>query len=819
LISLAAASLLPLHPEAARPAQAPPARSASIAASPTETSARSRAPAAFERSLLEKYCITCHNERLRTAGLALDRLNPADVGSQAEVWEKIVRKLHLGEMPPPGMPRPDLGASRDFVASVEKALDRAAAVRPDPGRPAIHRLNRTEYANAIRDLLHIDVDARSLLPPDDADQHGFDNMAGVLSVSPAHLERYMLAARKISRLAVGDTAVAVALETYTLPKMLFQDDRQSEDLPFGSRGGLAIRHRFPVDGEYLVKIRLQRQLYDYIRGLGEPHQLEVRLDGARLRLFTVGGEAKGKPAPASFIGTLRGDPEWERYLQTADDDLELRFSAKAGTRTLGVAFLRKTWESEGVLQPRLAGRALELHEMLHGNPAVGSVTIGGPYSVRGPGDPPSRRRIFVCRPRGSEPGEACVRKILSTLARRAYRRAATEEDIQTLLKFYEAGRAGATVEAGLEAALTRLLVDPDFLFRIEREPAGSVSGSAYRLSDVELASRISFFLWSSIPDDELLDKAIQGKLGQPAVLEQQVRRMLADGRAEALVGNFAAQWLQLRKIQVLGPDPELFPDFDENLREAFRRESELFIGSQLREDRSVVELLTANYTFLNERLARHYGVPNVYGSHFRRVVLDDPDRAGLLGHGGILAVTSYPTRTSPVLRGKWILENILGAPPPPPPPDVPGLPDTGEGGRPLSVRQRMEQHRRSPVCASCHVRMDPLGVALENFDAIGRWRAISEAGTAIDALDRLPDGTDIPGARGLRTFLHRRQEQFIRTLTEKLLAFSMGRAVEYYDVPTIRRIVREAAAQDYRWSSLVLGVVRSIPFQMRRSES
>ena len=815
-IALAVVSITLVHVVAhAERTAAPPAQQA-FQAPPVATT--SGMPVPPDLSLVKKYCVTCHNERQRTAGLTLDRTVSGPVADHTETWEKVVRKLRAGTMPPPGLPRPGAEAADTFVALIEDALDRVATSRPYAGRPGVHRLNRAEYANAVRDLLDIEIDASALLPPDDADQHGFDNMAGVLSVSPMHLERYMSAARRISRLATGTSDVAPAVETFQLPKMLFQDERASEDLPFGSRGGLAIRHRFPVDGEYLVKVHLQRQLYDYIRGLGEPHQLEIRLDGARLSLFTVGGEAKGKPAPASFVGTVRGDPEWERYLQTADESLEVRFAARAGTRTVGVSFIRKTTEPEGVLQPRLAGRALELHELFYGNPGVGSVSIGGPYAVAGPGDTSSRRRVFVCRPATIDGETRCARTILSTLARRAYRRPATAADVEVLLKFYREGRHGGGFEVGVRSALERLLVDPDFLFRIERDPLRAVPARAYPVSQLELASRLSFFLWSSIPDDELLDTAIRGRLGDPAQLKQQVTRMLSDERAEALVRNFAAQWLQFRKVQAVAPDPELFPDFDENLRDAFRRQSELFIGSQFREDRRVTDLLAADYTFLNERLARHYGIPNVYGSHFRRVSLTDVERSGLLGLGSILTVTSYANRTSPVLRGKWILENVLGTPPPPPPPDVPPLPDSADNGKPLSMRQRMEQHRRSPVCAACHVRMDPLGLALENFDAQGRWRTISEAGTPINATDALPDGTVLRGVSGLRAFLLGRREEFVRTVAEKLLAYGLGRGVEYYDMPAIRKIVRTAAEKEYSWSSIIMGIVTSVPFQMRSPE-
>ncbi|MBI4464008.1 MAG: DUF1592 domain-containing protein [Acidobacteria bacterium] len=699
------------------------------------------------------------------------------------------------------MPRPDKATYDSFATYLETELDRAATAHPNPGRPAIHRLNRAEYTNAIRDLLAVDIDGRSLLPTDDSG-YGFDNIADVLSVSPLLLERYMSAARKISRRAIGDAAIRPDVETYDVPQFLTQEDRTSEDLPFGSRGGIAIRHHFPLDGDYTIRIRLQRNFDGYILGLGEPHQLEVRLDRARIKLFTIGGEHKSKQ-------------EQEEYVQfTADAGLEIRFPANAGTRLVGVAFLKETSKSEDVLRSRLLGYVFS--HPGEGNPAVGSVAISGPYDAKGPGETPSRRKIFVCRPTGSQDEETCAKKILSTLARRAYRRPVTDADVQTLLGFYKAGRGEGGFEAGIEMALQAILVSPEFLFRIERNPVNVAPGAAYRISDFELASRLSFFLWSSIPDDQLLDLAARGKLQDSEVLQQQARRMLQDARSKALVNNFAGQWLYLRNMGSVSPDPDAFPDFDDNLREAFQRETELFFESLLREDRSVVALLNADYTFLNERLARHYQIPNVYGSHFRRVVLSEEERKGLLGQGSILTVTSYANRTSPTIRGKWLLENILGTPPPPPPPNGPSLKDRGENGKILSVRQRLEQHRANPVCASCHSRMDPLGFALENFDAIGKWRT-AEDNTPVDSSGVLPDGTKFQGPAELRKILLSNPEQFVTTITEKLLTYALGRGVEYYDAPAIRKIVREAAPNDYRWSALIMGIVKSTPFQMRRS--
>jgi hypothetical protein len=762
------------------------------------------------RALLDQYCVTCHNERLKTAGLMLDKMDVEHVSDAAEAWEKVVRKLHTQAMPPAGLPRPDKRTYDRLASWLEFALDRAAVAKPNPGRPAVHRLNRAEYVNAVRELLALDADGRTLLPADDSG-YGFDNIADVLSLSPGLLDRYLSAARKIGRIAIGDPTLRPTVETYNVSKYLVQDVRMSEELPFGSRGGIAIEHNFPLDGDYIVRIRLQRTLVEAIRGLAEPQQIEVRLDRARIKLFTVGGD--GPRAPYTGGGSI--PTEYER---TADAGLEVRFAAKAGRRLVGVSFLRNSSAPDGVQRAPLAVSSFGFYIERDTEMAVNSVQISGPYNAKVPEDTPSRRRIFSCRPKSSADEAACAKTILTTLARRAYRRPATEADVQSLLRFYEAGRTEGDFDAGVETALENILISPDFLFRIERDPAKIAPSTAYRLSDLELASRLSFFLWSSIPDDELLAVATRGQLKDRVVLEHQVGRMLADARATALVTNFAGQWLYLRNMRRMAPDPETFPGFDDNLREAMQRETELFVESTVREDRSVVDLLTANYTFVNERLARHYGIPNIYGSHFRRVTFSDDTRGGLLGQGSILMVTSYPTRTSPVLRGKWLLENILGTPPPPPPANVPPLQENGEGAsKPLSVRERMEQHRKNPVCASCHARMDPLGFALENFDAVGRWRTTSEAGTPIDASGVLPDGTKFEGPADLRKALLNRREEFVGTVTEKLLTYALGRGVDYRDRPAIRTIMRGAAPTDYRWSSLILGIVESTPFQMRRS--
>jgi mono/diheme cytochrome c family protein len=771
------------------------------------------------RAVLDQYCVTCHNARLRTAELLLDQASLEKIGAEADLWEKVVAKLRSGAMPPVGVRRPD-PATYDSIASyLEQELDRAATTSPNPGRPALHRLNRAEYANAIRDLLAMEVNAESLLPADDA-SYGFDNIGDVLSVSPALLERYLAAATKISNLAVGNPHAGPSIETYTLPKRLMQRDRASEDLPFGSRGGIAVRHYFPVDGEYALRIFLERDRVLDIIGLAEPHQLDVRLDGALLKSFTVGGGGDGASSefgpqdyrrPASDTGA-------ESYERTADAGLELRFQATAGPHVVGVAFLDRALAPEGVFRRRLVGAQYGQADDI---PGIGSVVIGGPYGVKGSGDTASRRRIFLCHPDGrAAAGEqhACARRILTALARRAYRRPVAEQDLETLIGFFEQGRAQGGFEAGIEMALRRLLVSPEFLFRIERDPADAAPGTAYPISDLELASRLSFFLWSSIPDDELLDAAEQGRLRQPGVLEQQVRRMLADSRAEALIDNFVGQWLYLRNMDRVVPDPEAFPEFDENLRNAFAQETRLFLESMLREDRPVTDLLNADYSFLNERLARHYGIPNVYGSHLRRLKLEDANRRGLVGQGSILTVTSYATRTSPTLRGKWLLENILGSPPPPPPNNVPSLRDRGEDGRILSVREQMEMHRKSPACSGCHARMDPLGFALENFDAIGRWRTTSGANDSpVDASGVLPDGTKFEGPAELRELLMSRRGEFVNTFAEKLLTYALGRGVEHFDKPAIRKILRDAAPGDYRWSAMILAIAQSTPFQMRRS--
>jgi hypothetical protein len=741
-----------------------------------------------------------------------------------ETWEKVIVQLRSRAMPPPGSRRPDK-ATYDAAASwLEAELDRAAAASPNPGRPAdLHRLNRTEYANAIRDLLGVEVDATMMLPPDEQSQ-GFDTNADSLSVVPALLDRYLTAAAKISRLAVGDPTVRPGFERYTALKnnpnertQLWQRDRLSEEFPLGSRGGVAARHYFPVDGEYVLRVLLERTIDGPIHGLNVPNVIDVRIDDVRVGQFKVGGSAETRVpevrTPASD-SQYASDPS-----ANASDALEVRVPVKAGLRQVVVTILKsEAAKPEGLGLARIPIWSEAYGEDMNVQLVVPLLLIGGPYNAEIPQDSPSRRRIFVCQAGNDE--IACATKILSTLARRAYRRPTTTEDVQTLLEFFKRGRATRNFENGIRVALERILVSPDFLFRIEADPEKIAPGATYRLPDVELASRLSFFLWSSLPDEELLDLAIGGKLRDPRIFEQQVRRMLGDRRARsALVGNFFSQWLQIRNVWLLTPDfNKKFPWFDDNLRTAFVKEIELFLDSQLRDDRSVVDLLTADYTFLNEQLARHYGISDVYGSHFRRVQLADEQRRGLLGKASILAVTSYPHRTSPTIRGKWLFENILAAPVPPPPPDVDTTLEEEKTVKAASVREMLERHRSNAACASCHARMDPLGFALENFDALGQWRA-KDGDVAIDATGVLLDGTKVDGPASLRGALVQRKEQFVKAVTAKLLMYGLGREIEYYDAPAIRGIMRAAAADNYRWSSTILAIVKSTPFQLRRSKS
>ncbi len=760
------------------------------------------AAAVDPRSLLDQYCVDCHNQQSKVAGLMLDKADVANIPANAEIWEKVIRKLRAGAMPPPGNPRPGKSEYTGLIATLSTALDRAAAAKPTPGHFILHRLNRTEYANAVRDLLAVDVDVSSLLPPDD-ESYGFDNIADVLGVSPALLEQYVAASQKISRLAVGDMSIGPIAQTYRTRPDLSQDE-QVEGLPLGTRGGLLVRHNFPLDGEYVIKAVLARNTVDVIRGLEEPHRIEILVDGDRVFQATVGG---AEDTDAVTRSPIDGRNRLEARLQ-------VKTAIKAGPRTVGVTFVKKdNAEFESLLQPFLRTTLDPVNEV--GLPHVENLIVAGPYNSTGPGDTPSRREIFSCKPASAADELPCATKILTALARRAYRRPVTDADLKPVLAFYQEGRKTGNFDAGIERALRLILSNPQFLFRFEHEPAAVTAGSVYRVSDVELASRLSFFLWSSIPDEELLNAATAGKLKDPAELDRQVKRMLADPRSESLVTSFAGQWLFLRNLRAVTPDPQSFPDFDDNLRQSMLRETELFVDSIAREDRSILDFLNADYTFVDERLARHYGIPNVYGSRFRRVEIADESRRGLLGQGSILAVTSYTTRTSPVQRGKWILTNILGTPPPPPPPDVPALKENGEGGKPLSVRERLEAHRESPACSSCHAIMDPLGFALENFDAVGKWRNKGEDGARVDASGVLLDGTKVDGPATLREALLSRPDQFASTLAEKLLTYALGRGLDYNDAPAVRKIAAQAAASNYRFSSLIVGIVRSTPFQMK----
>jgi mono/diheme cytochrome c family protein len=846
------------------------------------------ADVAAERAVLQRYCLTCHNQKLKEQGIvpiALDTLDVSKLGGDAQTWERVVRKIRTGLMPPPGRPRPDTATYDRFAAWLETELDRAAAASPNPGRTEpLHRLNRAEYQNVLRDLLHLEVNVASLLPADDA-SYGFDNIAGVLKMSPTLMDRYLAAAQKVSRLAIGTPPLFPNVDDFHLADDLPQDDHL-DGLPIGTRGGTSIRYTFPMDAEYVIRVRLARDVNESVPVYAEPQQLEVSLDGERLQLFTLPGVSsqpaqpqvpprdpdlpqasppqsgppapQTRPLPQSNAGgqppsAQRPRPQIsqvdqvgprlspaERQLRNhADDNWDVHVRVKAGVRDLKVTFVKMTSaidETARLPFVRPYGASVNIAETRKGA-HLRSVEIAGPYAPSGPGDSPSRRRIFVCQPTsrrasrkgGLTPGgggpaaasreTGCARTILSTLARRAYRRPVTDADLEPLLAMYTEGRREGGFDLGLERAVKRLLVSPEFLFRVERDPANVAPDTPYRISDLELASRLSFFLWSSIPDDELLDAAVSARLRDPAELARQVRRMIADDRSGAFVKNFAGQWLYLRNLPATAPVQTAFPDFDDTLRQAFQRETELFFESIVREDRGALELLTADYTFLNERLARHYGIPHITGSHFRRVTLGrDSLRGGLLGQGSILTVTSHPDRTSPVVRGKWILENLLGASPPPPPPNVPELKPTSEPGKVLSMRDRMVQHRENPACASCHAIMDPLGLSLENLDGVGRARTLGESSEPIDASGVLPDGTKFTGPAGLKQALLTRSDEFVTTLTEKLLTYALGRGLEYYDAPAVRAVVRDARPRDFRFSSLIAGIVESAPFQMRMGE-
>jgi hypothetical protein len=760
--------------------------------------------------LINTYCVTCHNQRVKTAGIAFDTADLDDVARDGELWEKALRKLRGGMMPPPGARRPDAAAVETFASALERELDAAAARNPNPGRVALHRLNRAEYASAIEDLLGIRIDANALLPKDD-EADGFDNVASVLTVSPSFLDQYISAARVVTARAMGNAAARPGSATYR-PARGSDQSVHIDGLPLGTRGGLIVEHPFPADGDYKLNIN-GLAAAGYVRGMEYRHTLIVTLDGVKVFEGQLGGEEDIKAIDqqqASAVAAING-----RFQN-------IPLTVTAGPHKLGVAFIARTLaESDEVLFSFRPGAGEERIQR------VGSIEIQGPFTPAGLSDTPSRQRIFVCRPKAAADELACATHILSTIARRAFRRPVTDQDLAAPLAFYKAGRGTASgapgdsaaggFEAGIQAALPAILASPKFLYRAERTPPGTAPGAVHRLTQVDLASRLSFFLLGHPPDDELLRLAEKGALADAKTLDAQVRRLLASPRASSLVTNFAFQWLKMRGLDEVEPDAVVFPNFDDSLREGFRKELAMFVESIIREDRSVLDLLAADYTFVNERLALHYGIPNLRGDQFRRVTLTDQNRWGLLGKGGVLLSTSYANRTAPVIRGAWILENILGTPPAAPPPDVEAFQENKDGEKAKTIRAIMEQHRSKPTCNACHGVMDPLGFALENFDAIGQWRAQDRwAGIPIDASGELIDGTKVSGPVDLRRALLKRSPQFVQTLTEKLMTYAMGRSVEYYDMPTVRQIVRDAARDNYRFSSLVMGIVRSAPFQMRK---
>jgi Protein of unknown function (DUF1592)/Protein of unknown function (DUF1588)/Protein of unknown function (DUF1585)/Protein of unknown function (DUF1587)/Protein of unknown function (DUF1595)/Planctomycete cytochrome C len=773
-----------------------------IQSAPPPQQLETPASATSERALVDKYCVACHSDKLKTGGLSLQSADMTNIPAGAETWEKVIHKVTLGAMPPQGMPRPDAATLDHFATWLETTIDKASAAHPNPGRATLHRLNRTEYANAVRDLLGLEVDPAPLLPADD-ESYGFDDIADVLRTSPSLLERYMSASWNLSRLAVGDPNIGADTATYRAKPDLSQNGHM-EGLPLGTRGGLSIRHYFPLDGVYIIRVRLWRATADAIKGLEELHQVEISVDGQRVKLATIGGKDE---AELSYTNSGKSALE-------IDARLTVHVPVKAGMRTVVATFMAEgESQDDNILQPFERANLDPLD--FRGLPAVDRVSITGPLNPTGPGETASRKLIFTCRPTSHVDELPCAKKIIGTLARKAYRRPVSDNDLETLLSFYQKGRnEGSTFDSGIEAAIQLILASPEFLFRFEPDPPALAAGAVYHISDLELASRLSFFLWSTGPDDQLLNLATLGKLRDPVVLEGQVKRMLADPKSKALVDNFADQWLYLRNLKNINPDFETFPDFDDNLRQAMKQETDLFFGDIIREDHSILDLLNANYTFINERLAHHYGIPNIYGTDFRRVAITDERRRGLLGQASILTITSYATRTSPVQRGKWILTNLIGMPPDPPPPNVPALKEHSDPGKVTSLRERMEEHRKNPACAGCHKVMDPIGFSLENFDAIGQWRTTDE-GAKIDPAGVMFNGSKIDGPVALREILMAKPGIFASVFTEKLMIYALGRGVQYYDMPTVRAIVRDAASNDYRFSSIVLGIVKSTPFQMK----
>ena len=774
------------------------------------------------RVLLDRNCVTCHNSTLKTANVILDVANIDDLSADPQLWEKVVTKLTLRAMPPVGMPvRPTESEYKAILAYLETRLDKLAQENPEPGRPTIHRLNRTEYTNAVRDLLNLQVDVSALLPPDNVEA-GFDNIAEVLAVSPLLMEQYVLAAGKISRIAIGPSKMLPISDVYTVSEENLQRGQMSDDLPFGSRGGLAVKHYFPMQGEYTLRVKLARNGEGFIRGLRREQQLEIRLDRKLVQAYSVGGKFFGMTGPMfthSQNPDFAGDADQLAYEFSADKDFEIKFSMDAGTHLIGVTFPDDRAKTTGYLAPEL--QLIDTANYKGGDAAVDSVVITGPFGDVDKGQTPSRERIFSCIPKSASENLTCAHNILSTLAHRAFRRPVQKEEMDSLFELYEKGDKAGGFDAGIELAMQRILAGPEFLFRIEQESADATPGKVYPVSDLDLASRLSFFLWSSLPDDELLGLAEQGKLRNPNVLKQQVQRMIADSRSSSLVSNFGEQWLALRKIDLAAPQKALFPEFDGALRVAMKKELELWFGAMLREDRSVLDLLTSDFTYLNDRLARHYGIPEIYGSNFRRVALNNPDRMGMLGKAGLLMVTSYNSRTSPVVRGKWVLENMLDMAPPPPPVDAfqPELKTEDTEGKVLTMKQAMEEHRQNPVCANCHKMMEPIGLALENFDGIGSYRTrYDDADAEVDSSGILFDSTEFADASGFRKELLKHQDRFVNTVIGKLLTYALGRKLDYYDQPVVREIFRNTKADNHTWSSMMLGIIESQPFQNRRTQ-
>jgi len=758
-------------------------------------------------AMLDRYCTDCHNDAELTANLSFQGLRPENVHADAKIWEAVIRKLRLGMMPPREESQPDPDVRREFVAALESTLDAAAAAQPYAGPQAVHRLNRTEYANSIRDLLGVQLDVAELLPSDGGD-FGFDNIAAVLTTSPLLLERYLTAALRVGDLAIGNPEAVPTASIYKIGVEVTQD-QYMEGLPLGTRGGTVVTHNFPADAEYVLAGRLLRTVaegYVGVEGHDESHQFVITVDGEQVYTAAIGGPEDHQQSGADIL---------ESRVAIDQRMTSPRLPITAGPHEVAFTWVERPAVEQNVWQPPL--RATQEAHNPSGLPRLETAVIEGPYDVSGVSDTPSRERILVCRPDSAAEEPACAERIFASLAKRAYRRPVDAEDLGPPLRFFaQAREEGGDFDGGVRAGLARILVSPSFLFRTESDPADLAAGSAHRVSDIELASRLSFFLWSSIPDDELLDLAIEGRLSKASVLEGQVRRMIADTRADALVENFTGQWLQLRNLeQRVVPDLLLFPDFDDNLRKAFRRETELLFANALREGRSVVELLTADYTFVNERLARHYGIPGVRGARFRRVQHTDANRHGLLGHGSILSLTSAATRTSPIIRGKYLMSNFLNNPPPLPPAVVPALEDSAPKDRPSTVREQLERHRANPNCAVCHRTLDPLGFALENFDAVGAWQDRTVAGLPIDAAGVLGDGTPVDGPIELRHALVAKPEIFAGTVTEKLLIYALGRGLEPADMPVVRTILRNAAKDDYRLTAIILGIVDSLPFQMR----